>query len=133
MPHGHIYRKSIKTMFVDWFVARPYLSVQRALFAQSGGFSRQFIDIIQKYSILSNIHNHRVVISRCKMKRLLIFLFCVFVSASAMAHSVAYNKSSHIYHRHSCEWAQRCTKNCITIDSADAKRRGGRPCKVCGG
>ena len=67
------------------------------------------------------------------MKRLFMVLLCVFVCNNAIAYSVAYNKNSHIYHKHSCEWAIRCTKNCITIDSTEAKYRGGRPCKVCGG
>lgn len=67
------------------------------------------------------------------MKKILIVLICTLVCGSAMARSVAYNKKSHIYHSHSCEWAIKCTKNCITIDHTDAKRRGGRPCKVCGG
>lgn len=67
------------------------------------------------------------------MKRLLIILLCVFVCGAAMAHSVAFNTNTHIYHDHSCIWAKRCTKNCINIDSSEAKRRGGRPCKVCGG
>lgn len=67
------------------------------------------------------------------MKRFITVLLCCFVCNTAMAHSVAYNTKSHIYHDHSCEWAHKCTKNCITIDSSEAIRRGGRPCKVCGG
>ena len=67
------------------------------------------------------------------MKQFLITILCLFMCGAAIAHSVAFNTNSHIYHRHSCEWAQRCTKNCITIDSSDARARGGRPCKVCGG
>ena len=67
------------------------------------------------------------------MKKLFILLICMFAWGTAMAHSVAFNTKSHIYHDHSCEWAHKCTKNCITLDSSDAKRRGGRPCKVCGG
>ena len=63
----------------------------------------------------------------------MVFLLCVFVCGTAIAHSVVYNKNSRIYHDHSCDWAHKCTKNCINIDSAEAKRRGGRPCKVCGG
>lgn len=67
------------------------------------------------------------------MKRLITILLCMFVCENSLAYSVAYNKKSHVYHKHSCEWAIKCTKNCITIDSAEAKHRGGRPCKVCGG
>lgn len=67
------------------------------------------------------------------MKRLIAVLLCMFVCENSLAYSVAYNKKSHVYHKHSCEWAIKFTKNCITIDSAEAKHRGGRPCKVCGG
>lgn len=67
------------------------------------------------------------------MKKLLIVLLCVFAYGGAMARDVAFNTNSRIYHKHSCEWAQKCTKNCISIDSSEARRRGGRPCKVCGG
>lgn len=67
------------------------------------------------------------------MKRLITILLCMFICESVLAYSVAYNKKSHVYHDHSCEWAVKCTKNCITIDSTEARRRGGRPCKVCGG
>ena len=67
------------------------------------------------------------------MKNVIVGVLCVFMCGGAMAYSVAYNKNSHIYHNHSCEWARKCTKNCITIDSSEAKSRGGRPCKVCGG
>jgi hypothetical protein len=48
-------------------------------------------------------------------------------------YSVMYNTSSHKYHCPSCTWAIKCTRNCISITAADAKSRGGIPCKVCGG
>jgi hypothetical protein len=63
---------------------------------------------------------------------LLIFTVCLF-TGNAFAYSVYYNTNSHKYHQHSCEWAEKCTKNCISIDHTDAIRRGGVPCKVCGG
>lgn len=46
---------------------------------------------------------------------------------------VAFNTKSLKYHKLSCKWARRCTRNCITITLGDAIRRGGVPCKVCGG
>lgn len=67
------------------------------------------------------------------MKKFIVIIVCIFACFNAVAHSVAYNTNSHIYHNHLCEWAHKCTKNCITIDSSKAKQLGGRPCKVCGG
>ncbi len=67
------------------------------------------------------------------MKKVIVTLSVCLCIGGANAYPVAFNKSSHIYHKHNCEWARKCTKNCINIDSLDAKRRGGRPCKVCGG
>lgn len=46
---------------------------------------------------------------------------------------VAFNVSTFKVHKMSCTWAARCTKNCITIPRAEAYKRGGVPCKVCGG
>ncbi len=55
------------------------------------------------------------------------------VSASATGSTVYFNTNSHKYHRMSCIWAVRCTRNCIAIPRAKAIQRGGVPCKVCGG
>jgi hypothetical protein len=46
---------------------------------------------------------------------------------------VVFNKQSLIYHRASCSAAQRCTKNCVTVRLSEARARGGRACKLCGG
>jgi len=46
---------------------------------------------------------------------------------------VAFNVESRKYHCLSCRHAIACTKNCIEITLSEAKRRGGVPCKVCGG
>ena len=54
-------------------------------------------------------------------------------SAPAHAHSVYYNTKTHIYHKHSCSAATRCTRNCITTTDDAARARGGRPCHICGG
>jgi diphthamide synthase subunit DPH2 len=45
---------------------------------------------------------------------------------------VYYNTQSHKYHKMSCIWAKKCTKNCIPIKRSEAITRG-VPCKVCGG
>ncbi len=46
---------------------------------------------------------------------------------------VVFNTNSLIYHRASCSAARRCTRNCVTTTLNDAKKRGGRACKLCGG
>jgi len=45
---------------------------------------------------------------------------------------VAFNQSSRKYHCSSCQWASRCTRNCVDIPLSQAKA-GGVPCSVCGG
>ena len=54
-------------------------------------------------------------------------------AAPAADQKVVFNTHSLIYHCASCSAAKRCTKNCITTTLADAKARGGRACKLCGG
>jgi hypothetical protein len=46
---------------------------------------------------------------------------------------VVFNVQTLKYHDPSCVWAHRCTRNCITIPLSEAVKRGGIPCKVCGG
>jgi hypothetical protein len=46
---------------------------------------------------------------------------------------VVFNTQSLIYHRASCSAAKRCTKNCIVVRLSEAKQRGGRACRICGG
>jgi hypothetical protein len=46
---------------------------------------------------------------------------------------VAFNVESRKYHCLTCRHALACTKSCIEISLSEAKRRGGVPCKVCGG
>jgi hypothetical protein len=54
-------------------------------------------------------------------------------AAPAADPKVVFNTHSLIYHCASCSAAKRCTKSCITTTLADAKARGGRACKLCGG
>src|SRR2546428_13707923 len=69
------------------------------------------------------------------------FLLCVmaaFVAVSTLAlagddEMVAFNTKSHKYHCLSCQYAVKCTQNCIQIKRSDAIARGGGPGKVCGG
>ena len=76
-------------------------------------------------------------------------LFAVIVVASLLVQSfaygpayagnaaadeiVAFNTKSLKYHCLECTWAKKCTVNCVNIPKGEAIRRGGVPCKVCGG
>ena len=44
-----------------------------------------------------------------------------------------FNTQTLKYHKLDCQWAKKCTVNCIKIDKKEAIKRGGKPCKVCGG
>ena len=46
---------------------------------------------------------------------------------------VEFNTKSKKYHGLTCRYVKMCTKNCIRIERSDAEKRGGIPCKVCGG
>src|SRR2546425_12252566 len=68
----------------------------------------------------------------------LLIVMAAFVAVSTLAlaaddEMVAFNTKSHKYHCLSCQYAVKCTQNCIQIKRSDAIARGGVPCKVCGG
>lgn len=52
---------------------------------------------------------------------------------SGAEEKVAFNVKSMKYHCLTCSSALACTKNCIEVSRSEAKRRGGVPCKNCGG
>ena len=52
---------------------------------------------------------------------------------SAEEEKVAFNTESKKYHCLTCQWAKKCTRNCVVVALSEAKRRGGVPCKVCSG
>jgi hypothetical protein len=60
-------------------------------------------------------------------------LFLLVFANSALAYDVIFNTKTYIFHTPACEWARKCTKSCVKIDHILAQRRGGVPCKVCGG
>lgn len=66
-------------------------------------------------------------------KILSLFLVLVLSATMAFAEIVTFNTQTYKYHKNSCRWAQKCTVNCIKIDKKEAIKRGGIPCKVCGG
>ena len=67
-------------------------------------------------------------------KFLCLFLFLVFsANISAFAEDVYYNTKTKKYHALGCRHAKSCDVNCVKIDKKEAKKRGGIPCKTCGG
>lgn len=68
------------------------------------------------------------------MKKLIVSVLLMFFMAGAcLAETVVFNTKTHKYHQPGCHHAIKCTANCIKIEKAQAKIRGGVPCKVCGG
>jgi hypothetical protein len=53
--------------------------------------------------------------------------------ASSADPMVVFNVRSHKFHHPDCDSAKACTANCVTISRSEAIRRGGVPCKHCGG
>jgi hypothetical protein len=53
--------------------------------------------------------------------------------AVAAERTVIFNTQSLKYHQPGCIAARRCTRNCIFISLSEAIKRGGVPCKICGG
>lgn len=57
----------------------------------------------------------------------------LLAQGAAKEERVAFNTNSRKFHNPRCEWAIKCTRNCISLPRSEALRRGGVPCKVCGG
>ncbi len=64
---------------------------------------------------------------------LISFLLLSGLTVASGDEIVMFNIKSLKYHCPSCRWAIKCTKNCIRITKIEAIKRGGIPCKVCGG
>ena len=59
---------------------------------------------------------------------------CAALAATPAAdEQVYFNTRTHKYHCLTCRWAKACTAHCIEISRAEAIKRGGVACKVCGG
>ena len=71
------------------------------------------------------------------MKKILGVLLAItiigLVIIFASDEKVVFNTYTLKYHKPSCEWAKKCTQNCIKISKKKAQQQGGVPCKVCGG
>lgn len=64
---------------------------------------------------------------------ILFLMLCLLPAQVCFAETVIYNTKTHKYHQIWCRWAAKCTVNCIQLDKKEAIKRGGVPCKVCGG
>ena len=86
---------------------------------------------------LSNILSIQKINKGVSMKKLfmsgLMLVVLFFSCTPVLAEMVMFNTKTLKYHKPSCRWAIKCTVNCIKIDKKEAIRRGGIPCKVCGG
>lgn len=72
------------------------------------------------------------------MKKFAITLSCIlflntFFCLTCLAEQVMYNTKTKKYHSLNCQWAKKCTVNCIKIEKKQAVNKGGVPCKVCSG
>ena len=70
------------------------------------------------------------------MRRTLCLLIFLLLSAPVLAadsSTVIMNTKTYFYHNPACQWAKRCTKNCIKTTKDKATSQGARPCKICGG
>ena len=72
----------------------------------------------------------RAIAAICLVGVLVAVTFPAWADADEM---VVFNTKSLKYHCAQCQYAVKCTKNCITIKKSEALKRGGVPCKVCGG
>lgn len=63
----------------------------------------------------------------------LITITNIFALVPCFADTVIYNTKTGKIHSPYCKWAQKCTVNCIKTDRKEAVKKGGVPCKVCGG
>ena len=70
------------------------------------------------------------------MKKVIYILCLLVITHPALAsdsHIVVLNTNRLIYHNVNCQWAHKCTKNCVKVTKREALGYGARPCKVCGG
>jgi hypothetical protein len=74
----------------------------------------------------------RAVVRAVAVTVALLLLATSFVALNA-EDLVYFNTNSKKYHCMTCQWAKKCTANCIKISRDEAIKRGGQACKVCGG
>ena len=70
------------------------------------------------------------------MRKILFVLLLLIIGLPVLAADstiVVLNTNRMIYHNVNCQWAHKCTKNCINVTKQKAIESGARTCKVCGG
>lgn len=66
------------------------------------------------------------------MKKIFLCLACFLLLTNiCFAETVSFNVKSHKYHNSSCRYFN--CKSCIKMKRQQAIKKGGVPCKVCGG
>jgi hypothetical protein len=64
------------------------------------------------------------------MKKIISLLIALSLMTPVFAETVMMNVNTKKYHKEYCRYVN---KNCIKIEKKEAIKRGGVPCKVCGG
>jgi len=54
-------------------------------------------------------------------------------AAAAIDNPVVLNVRTLVYHCPACDLVRHCEADCVTVDVAEARRRGAKPCVTCGG
>ena len=86
------------------------------------------------------------------MKKILVLVLSIFITSAALGHenenivlnatvakssissdTAVYNVSNAKMHTHDCEWAQKCTKNCVYLHKDEIQDMFYIPCAACGG
>lgn len=66
------------------------------------------------------------------MKKIFLSIVCFLLLANTcLAETVSFNVNTHKVHNSSCRYFN--CKNCIKMERKEAYKKGGVPCKVCGG
>ena len=76
---------------------------------------------------------HSDVLVEPMVKDALIRLNPEIAEDPSSADEVIYNTKTGKIHVAGCQWAKKCTVNCVKLERKEAIKRGGVPCKVCGG
>lgn len=54
-------------------------------------------------------------------------------ASATIDNPVLLNIRTLVYHCPACDLARNCGADCVTVDIAEARRRGAKPCVTCGG
>ena len=85
---------------------------------------KKFLIVLLNLIIINTVYAHEEVSG----------ILTATITKSAISGDVAvYNLSNGKLHTSDCEWAEKCTKNCIYIDKKELDKLFFVPCIVCGG